>query len=106
MGMYPDHEELVADEQVERRAASRIPFRLPLKATIYAPPGCKGDTARTCHLLAQDLSRIGVSIIYPRPFELGQRIEVAMPDRERQAVVCRVTSMSDGRYLAGCQFED
>jgi hypothetical protein len=106
MGMCQDSEEVFADELLERRAASRIPFRLPLRATIYAPPGCKGDTARICHLLAQDLSKVGVSLIYARPFQLGQRIEIEMPDRDRQAVVCRVTSMSDGRYLAGCKFED
>ena len=106
MGMCEDNAEALADEQLERRAASRIPFRLPLRATIYAPPGCKGDTARVCHLLAQDLSGVGVSLIYARPFQLGQRIEVEMPDRDRQAVVCRVTRMSDGRYLAGCRFEE
>lgn len=106
MGICPQCETALSDVPDERRQASRIPFRLPLRATIYAPPDCKGDTARICHLLGQDLSRDGVSLIYARPFQLGQRIEVEMPDRDRQAVVVRVTAMSDGRYLAGCQFED
>jgi hypothetical protein len=94
------------EQRAERRETGRVPFRMPLRATIYASPGCKGDTARMCHLLAQDLSGSGVSLIYARPFPIGQRIGLEMPDRARTVEVCRVISLSDGHYLAGCEFVD
>ena len=93
-------------EKIELRQASRIPFRVPVRATIYPPPGQESKTARICHLLTQDLSGTGVSIVYAVPLAVGQRVELEMPDRTRTAEVCRVTSLSDGHYLAGCQFTD
>ena len=97
---------LISGERDERREDSRIPFRFPVRATIYAAPECKGDVVRVCHLLAQDISGSGISLVYARPFAIGQRIDVEMPDRLRSVIVCRVTSLSDGRYLAGCRFDD
>jgi hypothetical protein len=86
------------------RQAARTPFRVAIRVTIFPPPGSEGK-ARVCHLLAQDLSASGVSIIYAIPFRIGQRIDLEMPDGLRSATVCRVTSLSDGLYLSGCQFD-
>ena len=90
----------------ELRHDSRITFRVPVRATIYPPPGRESETARICHLLTQDLSGSGVSIIYALPLFVGQRVELELPDRCRSVVVCRVASLSDGHYLAGCRFTE
>src|SRR5262245_20972985 len=88
------------------RKAMRIPFRLAVRATIYPPRGCESDTAKYTHVLMQDLSGEGASIIYGRKLCVGQRIGLEMPDRCRSAVVCRVENMNDGHFLIGCRFDD
>ena len=64
------------------------------------------DTARFCHVLTQDVSESGISIIYAKPLIVGQRIEVELAGRQRAAVIRRITRMADGHYLIGCRFED
>jgi hypothetical protein len=89
----------------EQRQSEREPFRVSVRATIYPPPGSETSAARTCHLLTQDLSPSGVSIVYALPFSIGQRIDLEMRDGKRSAVVRRIIGLSDGHYLAGCAFE-
>jgi PilZ domain-containing protein len=91
---------------IERRQAARIALRLPVRATIHPPPGNESETARICHLLIQDLSGVGVSVVYATPLVSGQRITLEMPDRPRDAVVCRIANMNDGHYLSGCTWCD
>jgi len=90
----------------DRRRAERIPFRIPMRVTISPPPGHEADRKRFAHVLAQDLSGTGLSIIYARQLSVGQRLEVDLPDCSRSVVVCRIESMNDGRYLVGCRFMD
>ena len=92
--------------QAESRQSNRTAFRVSVRATIQPHPDSPSDTARVCHLLTQDLSHSGVSIVHARPFATGQRIELEFPDGCRSVVVCRTTALSDGFYLAGCRFED
>jgi hypothetical protein len=96
----------VVETRPDCRRAMRIPFRLAVRATIYPPPGCEADTAKYSHVLTQDLSGEGVSIIYGKALCIGQRIDLEMPDRYRSAVVCRVEKMNDGHYLIGCRFDN
>jgi len=97
---------MASDEHLDRRESGRIPFRLPARVTIHPPPGQETETARTCHLLTQDLSGSGIGLVYAKPLCIGQRIDLELPDRCRSAVVCRIESLSDGHYLIGCQFDD
>jgi hypothetical protein len=97
---------VVAAAPRDRRRAERIPFRIPMRVTISPPPGHEADRTRSAHVLAQDLSGTGLSIIYARQLSIGQRLEVDMPDGSRPVVVCRIESMNDGRYLVGCRFTD
>jgi PilZ domain-containing protein len=90
----------------DRRRAERIPFRIPMRVTINPRPGHESDRPRSAHVLAQDLSGTGLSIIYARHLSIGQQLEVDMPDGSRPVVVCRIESMNDGRYLVGCRFMD
>jgi PilZ domain len=60
---------------------------------------------RVCHLLTQDLSATGVSIVYARPLTEGQRIDLELPHGTRKVIVRRITNLSDGYYLSGCEFE-
>jgi hypothetical protein len=87
----------------ENRQFERIPFRLPVRATIYSSDG---SVLKSCHVLAHDLSGGGVSILSGRPVAEGQRIKLEMPDRERDAIACRVSRTEDCRYLVGCRFEE
>jgi len=75
-----------------------------VRATIYPAPDGNGRT-RVCHLLTQDLSATGIGIVYARPLSEGQRIDLELPEGTRSVVVRRVTNLSDGHYLAGCEFE-
>ena len=87
----------------EQRQADRTIFRVSVRSTIHPAPGGNGR-ARVCHLLTQDLSETGIGIVYARPLSEGQFIELELLDGTRTAVVCRVTNLSDGHYLAGCCF--
>ena len=86
------------------RQASRSTFRVAVRAKIYPAADGNGRT-RACHLLTQDLSATGIGIVYARPLSEGQRIELELPDGTRSVIVRRITSLSDGHYLAGCEFE-
>lgn len=90
----------------DNRQFIRQPLRSPARITIYPPEACSGDTARHCHVLTQDVSQGGISIIYAKPLLVGQQIEVELTDGRRSAVVCRVRRMEDGHYLIGCRFEE
>lgn len=88
----------------EARGSVRQPFRVPIRATIYPPFGQESDTARYSHVLAQDLSLTGISIIYARPLLEGQEVELETPEWRRSAVVCHVESLKNGLFLIGCRF--
>jgi PilZ domain len=90
----------------DNRQSGRMPFRFPLRATIYPAAMDNAETSRVCHLLAHDLSGGGISLVSGVRLREGQRIELEMPDRVRCVVVRRVSSMNNGRYLVGCQFCD
>jgi len=91
-------------QQQESRRSNRTAFRVSVRATVHPPGECPSDTARVCHLLTQDLSDGGIGIVHARPFSVGQRIELELPEGCRSVVVCRTTALSDGHYLAGCSF--
>jgi hypothetical protein len=94
------------DGYADNRRSGRMPFRFPLRATIYPEPTDSTGTSRVCHLLAHDLSGGGISLVAGTRLREGQRIELEMPDRVRCVVVRRVSSMNNGRYLVGCKFCD
>jgi hypothetical protein len=54
--------------------------------------------------LAQDASETGIGIIYPKPLQIGQSIDVELAGRLRSAVVCRIGTTTDGHCLIGCRF--
>ena len=88
----------------DQRQASRTPYRVSRRATLYPAPMGNGRT-RVCDLLTQDLSATGISIVYARPLTEGQRIDLELSDGTRKVIVRRITNLSDGHYLAGCEFE-
>jgi hypothetical protein len=104
MGMQ--EEQSVNAERVERRGAPRIPFRLSVIMKILPPPGRESETVRRVHVLGNDLSTSGISLIYVKPLEVGQKLELEMPGKIRAAVVRCVESQERGHYLIGCQFID
>jgi len=99
-------EQSVNVEGVELRAAPRIPFRLTVRMTILPSPGHESEAVRRVHVLGNDLSTSGISIIYARKLEVGQQLELEMPGKIRAAVVRCVESKERGHYLIGCQFTD
>ena len=102
--METHDEQSVNVERVERRAAQRIPFRLSVRMTILPTPGCELEAVRRVHVLGNDLSSNGISIIYARKLEVGQELELEMPGKISAAVVRCVESQDRGHYLIGCQF--
>src|SRR5436190_13345429 len=106
MGTSSDQASAIFSEgNKDNRQCERVPFRFPVKATIHQ----EADGTRTkyvCHVLTQDLSGCGVSIVCARRLCEGQRVDLAMPDGCRSVVICRVVSLGGGRYLTGCRFED
>jgi len=104
MGMHA--EQRVEVERTERRAAPRIPFRLSVRMTILPTPGRESEGVRRVHVLGNDLSTSGISVIYARKLEVGQKLELEMPGKIRAAVVRCVESEDRGHYLIGCQFVD
>jgi hypothetical protein len=98
------NDESIDSELVEPRQSSRAMLRVSVRAFVYPTGDCAGESARVCHLLTQDISDSGISIIHAIPFSIGQRIELDLPDGCKSAVVCRTTALSDGHYLAGCRF--
>jgi hypothetical protein len=98
--------EIALSDLTDNRGSARIPFRVPVRAIIFPTYEETGEVPKTCHVLANDISESGVSIICSRPVRAGQRIELDMPDRKQKAVACRVVPVEGGRYLIGCQFED
>jgi hypothetical protein len=98
--------EIALSNLTDNRHFARIPFRVPVRATIFPTYDGTGEAAKTCHVLANDISEGGVSIICSRPVRPGQRIELDMPDRKQNAIACRVVPVEGGRYLIGCQFEE
>lgn len=103
MGMHVEQNGEVSP--TERRAAPRIPFRLSVRMRILPPPGHKPESAsRPIHVLGNDLSTSGISIIYTRKLEVGQKLALEMPGKIRAAVVRCVESQERGHYLIGCQF--
>src|SRR5262245_60706449 len=90
----------------DNRQSVRNPFRISVRATINPPPGRETETVHICHVLAHDISDSGVSILLARRLTEGQQIELALPDRSRTAVVCRVAQVAGGKYLVGCRFEE
>ena len=93
-------------EQNDSRLTERIPFRLPVRATIYPTYEGSGEPAKTCHVLANDLSGGGISLICGRRVREGQRIKLEMPDRDRHVIACRISQTDGGQYLIGCRFDD
>ena len=91
---------------VERRGAPRIPFRLSVRMTIIPSPSRESEAVRRVHVLGNDLSTSGISIIYARRLEVGQELELEMPGKIRAAVVRCVETKDRGHYLIGCQFTD
>jgi len=73
---------------------------------ILPPPGRESEAVRPIHVLGNDLSTSGISIIYARPLEVGQRLELEMPGKIRAAVVRCVENKERVHYLIGCQFTD
>jgi hypothetical protein len=106
MGLREGTAKSVMEIRQDCRKAMRIPFRMAVRATIYPPPGCEADTAKYTHVLTQDLSREGASVIFGKELVAGQRLDLELPDRCRSAVVCRVENMNDGHYLIACRFDD
>jgi hypothetical protein len=98
--------EIALGDLTDNRQFARIPFRLPVRATIIPTYEGSGETAKLCHALANDVSDGGISIICGRLIRLGQRIQLELPGRTRQAIACRVVPVEGGRYLIGCRFED
>jgi c-di-GMP-binding flagellar brake protein YcgR len=96
--------EIAPAENYDRRQSVRIPLRWPFRATIY--PLNDDGQIKTCHVLANDLSGGGISLICGRLVVEGQLIQLEMPDQTRRVTVCRVAPTDDGRYLVGCQFDD
>jgi hypothetical protein len=90
----------------DSRASARRALRLPARVTIYPPSGRATDTARYCHVLTQDISESGISIIYAKPLLVGQQIAVELSSGLKATVVSRVSCMPDGHYLIGCRFND
>ena len=105
MGMHVEQSGEVA--QTERRAAPRIPFRLSVRMTILPPPGRESEVVgRPIHVLGNDLSTSGISIIYAKKLDVGQKLALEMPGKICAAVVRCVESQERGHYLIGCQFID
>ena len=102
----PRQFEIPLADLTDSRNFARIPFRLPVRATIFPTHEGSGEGAKVCHVLANDLSGGGISIICARRVREGQAIELDMPDRKRRATARRVVPVEGGRYLIGCQFDD
>ena len=88
--------------QAERRRSTRIPFRFPVRMTVVQSQG--RDNPRPAHVLGHDLSETGISLIYTKALEVGQKLELEMPGKICAAVVRCVESNERGHYLIGCQF--
>ena len=104
MEMHPEQGLNATD--VERRAAPRIPFRLSVIMKILPPPGRESGSVRRVHVLGNDLSTKGISIIYTKKLDIGQKLELEMPGKICAAVVRCVETKERGHYLIGCQFID
>ena len=105
MEVREDAAGFVAEKRADCRKATRVPYRMAVRATIHPPPGSEADTSKCTHVLSQDLSGDAVSIVYGKPLCVGQRVDLEMPDRHRFCVVCRVESMEDGHFLIVCRFD-
>jgi len=106
MEMRSRQTEIALADLNDSRQFGRIPFRIPVRATIFPTYEGSGEDAKVCHVLANDLSDGGISILCGRQVRQGQRLQLELPLRTQLAIACRVVPVEGGRYLVGCQFED
>jgi hypothetical protein len=97
--------ETPADEGHEERRFPRFSFRSCLHATVYPPPGNRGQEPRHCQVLTRDLSRGGMSLLHKEQLFPQQTIDVVLQDglvRRLEVMWCR--RLGTGCYSAGCRF--
>lgn len=105
MGTQGGQAEIAIANLTDNRQFRRIRFRVPVRAKFHPVCQTSGEAIEICHVLANDISMGGVSILCSKPAIAGQRIELDLPDGHRNSIACRVESVEGGRYLIGCRFE-
>jgi hypothetical protein len=97
-----------AGSKVERggdgRRESRIPFRGRAEAVIYPPASSPNGKVVEGEVVTTDISRSGLSLLYRRELQPGQRVLLRLKRVDCTVEVCWCCRVWPGLYVAGCRF--